>query len=176
MALAYTYLYVDNAPLPEDWDIGKEGYVETLHVRLNVPIGSKSRMKSDLLVIAACHANGESYSPNIRYSMSHGKPALVQLDSVVAQIIADATQIGMSGRLTQQLVNMHCLDNNEEPYSLSNVRTAIDSLQPCIAVSTRILTASSGDTSSTPAFWKKTTFHCRIETNSCETAHSARVR
>ena len=59
MALAYRYLYVDNAPLPEDWDIGKDGYVETLHVRLNVPIGSKSRMKSDLLVIAACHANGE---------------------------------------------------------------------------------------------------------------------
>jgi hypothetical protein len=131
IALAYMYIFVDIAPPPEDWECGKiDYYVEKLRERLKIPQGSKSRMKSDLLDIAECYANGETYNPNIVYSASHGKPAPIKLDSDEAQIIADASETGMSGRLTQQLVNMHRIENDEEPYSFASVLTAVKSLKP----------------------------------------------
>ena len=63
------------------------------------------------------------------YGESRAAPA-IDLDSVEAQIVADAMELGMSYQLSTNLLNVYCEQNGEEPYSTVSIQTAVANLKP----------------------------------------------
>jgi hypothetical protein len=132
LAIAYHYLKVLGAPPPEEWD-GRDGTVTILKNCLKIPNNSRSRIRVIISQVYHCHCIGTQYTGERITVGELGRKVIIKKTSVEAQIIADAVEDGMSMAMAHALVNKHCFEAGQEPFSLSAVRTLILSLDPVVS-------------------------------------------
>jgi hypothetical protein len=132
LAIAYFYINILGAPPPEEWD-GRDGTVVILRQSLKIPKNSSGRVREIISQVHHCHCVGVRYTGERNSDGGLGRKVIIKKTSVEAQIIADAVEDGMSMAMAHALVNKHCAEAEQEPFSLSAVRTLILSLEPVVS-------------------------------------------
>ena len=131
LAIAHYYIQVLDAPSPEEWD-GLDGTVIRIQKCLNFDVEYRRRIRVIISQVYHCHCIGTQYTGERNVTGDLGRKVIIKKTSVEAQIIADAVEDGMSMAMAHALVNKHCFENGQEPFSLSAVRTLILSLDPVV--------------------------------------------
>ena len=144
LAIAYYYINVLDVPPVSEWG-GHDGTISIIRMNLKVQ-NSRSRVGEILAQVHACHWSGTQYTGDRKTVGDLSRKVKIKKDSVEAQIIADGVEDGMSMSMAHALVNWHCAKSNQEPFSLSAVRTLILSLDPVVSP---LVKTKQGDTDPT---------------------------
>ena len=118
IAIKYHYFEMD-CPERAEW-YGKNGTVAKIMKQLNMPEGSRKCVVAVLHRIQDCFELGIDYDGRIN-SENMGRPVILPIDSVEANVIADSLEMGLSFKMTQMKVYYYRKAEGLDPISYSAI-------------------------------------------------------
>ena len=110
---------------PANWTA--DNLLEKFKQVSHIPKGTK--IKPILQDILLCKKRGIIYKGDT-FQRSMGCKATVITASIEAQILADCLENVQLQRQALEIVNLHCLENNEPPLSISVIQQLVKEMKP----------------------------------------------
>jgi hypothetical protein len=103
---------------------GPDGISSQIKKALNINHGTKNFYIFQEVI--DCKKNGRHYTGKSKPKL--GGPAMIAIDSIEAQIIADTLESSFSTRLALWLVNQHCREAGKDSYTFKPIQTCYKKL------------------------------------------------
>ena len=122
------YKGLDEQVLKENWG-GRHGVA----IKIKRDLGLDNTQRADFdrifLHVIECARNGKEFDPAdiIKHG---GRECSIKTDSIQAQIVADALEMGLSTTRAWNLLNEHEIEEGRDTHSISAVTSLVGKLQP----------------------------------------------